>query len=272
MPKSQIGVPFITGIFTSIQRSRSRSPLSLKGLFVLSPLVSNGHLKPTHSSKATNNLWSNFQAMFLSQNKRKSLFWAKFFTLSGQLHRKVALFIVFYNTPKGHATTSSNEVLQGNIAWHLKNCFSVDFAFLILFTLFFFVYFSPLIWTKKCHVSYTSSNNLEKKLRHSFPLRKAESFLIKTNDADSVSSSVLAYDGMILSGKMPESIRNEIESDLSGRINEFFLTAEYNTFNNSKCQPSSHSTDDFFSFTHFYFFNFISKFSQLAGRNLEHCY
>ena len=75
--------------------------------------------------------------MFLSQNKSKPLFWAKFFTLSGQLHRKVALFIVFYNTPKGHATTSSKEVLQGNIAWHLKNCFSVDFAFLILFTLFF---------------------------------------------------------------------------------------------------------------------------------------
>ena len=163
-------------------------------------------------------------------------------------------------------------MLQGNIAWHLKNCFSVDFAFLILFTLVFFVYFSPLIWTKKCHVSYTSSSNLEKKLRHSFPQRKAESFLIKTNDADSMSSSVLAYDGMILSGKMPESIRNEIESDLSRRINEFFLTAEYNTFNNSKCQPSSHSTDDFFSFTHFYFFNFISKCSQLASRNLEHCY
>ena len=73
---------------------------------------------------------------------------------------------------------------------------------------------------------------------------------------------------MILSGKTPESIRNEIESDLSRRINEFFLTAGYNTFNNSKCQPSSHSTDDFFSFTHFYFFNFISKFSQLASRNI----
>ena len=145
-------------------------------------------------------------------------------------------------------------------------CFS-NFVYVV-----FFVYFSPLIWTKKCHVSYTSSSNLEKKLRHSFPQRKAESFLIKTNDADSMSSSVLAYDGMILSGKMPESIRNEIESDLSRRINEFFLTAEYNTFNNSKCQPSSRSTDDFFSFTHFYFFNFISKFSQLASRNLEHCY
>ena len=132
-------------------------------------------------------------------------------------------------------------------------CFS-NFVYVV-----FFVYFSPLIWTKKCHVSYTSSSNLEKKLRHSFPQRKAESFLIKTNDADSMSSSVLAYDGMILSGKMPESIRNEIESDLSRRINEFFLTAEYNTFNNSKCQPSSHSTDDFFLFYTFLFFQFHFK-------------
>ena len=74
-----------------------------------------------------------------------------------------------------------------------------------------------------------------------------------------MSSSVLAYDGMILSGKMPESIRNEIESDLSRRINEFFLTAEYNTFNNSKCQPSSHSTDDFFFFYTFLFFQFHFK-------------